>query len=131
MLVVVHNSQVSVEKKNTTHHTLTLQTGDAITRNAPNRPGEVLACTPESIFHLYHLSSGVGRWALRRTLARATGAAAANRASVRVGVRRGARLEPGEHVVDELGRRAAGGVLEHAERGGLEEARPLEDLGER
>ena len=61
---------------------------------------------------------------------RATGAAAASRASVRVGLRRGARLEPGEHVVDELGRRAARGVLEHAERGRPEEAGPLEELGE-
>ena len=66
-----------------------------------------------------------------RASARATGAAATSRASVRVGLRRGARLEPCEHMVDELGGRAAGGVLEHAERGGLEEARPLEELGER
>ena len=81
---------------------------------------------PSICLCLAHVSSDVGP----RLGTRATGAAAASRASVRVGLRRGARLEPGEHVVDELGRRAARGVLEHAERGRPEEAGPLEELGE-
>ena len=93
---------------------------------APNRPDEV------SRVHVRkRITSAICLRTWGRASARATGAAAASRTSVRVGLRRGARLEPGEHVVDELGRRAAGGVLEHAEGGGLEEARPFEELGKR